>query len=95
MQGRLAICHLLASGMSGVAACTEIGVHPTTLVRWRKSVEFQSHLNGLLHEADLISMQSLFALKSAAVEKLGELLQSDNSHVSLRAAEAILSRTTQ
>jgi hypothetical protein len=84
---------LLAFGHSGAEVCKQVGINPATLFRWKQKPEFDDLHKSLLQRAEDEACLHLHALRSTAVERLAVLLQHQNPTVSLRAAEAILSRT--
>lgn len=88
-----ALARHLASGMTGVAACKLTKTNEVTLYRWRKMPHFQSYLNELIEAFERDAMQSLHSLRSKAVARLGDILQSSHEGTALRAAESILTRT--
>ncbi len=89
---QIEIANLLASGQSGRGACEIVGVDQTTLVRWKRQIEFSKYYDNLLVEAELDANDALRSLRTLAVERIADLIQSPNPSIALKASEAVLER---
>ena len=87
-----AAARLLASGLSGAAVAKQLNADPATVSRWRQSHVFAVHVHEQLQALDHEATVQLQAIKARAIQRLSDLLDSPNSAISLRAAEAILDR---
>src|SRR4051794_34025035 len=85
---------LLASGKTGRQTAKELGINVATISAWNQEPQFRSHVNTLLMQIEGASMDALVGLRIRAIERLGELLESTSPAVSLRAAEAVLARSS-
>lgn len=84
---------LLATGMSNVDACKELGINAATLVRWRKLASFNTYYIDLLSDVEQETMLTLRSLRRRAVEKVGALLDCGTASIEIRAASTILEIT--
>jgi hypothetical protein len=84
---------LQSEGLSARDASKAVNVHEVTLARWRKLPAYQDYLQGLIEQSESEVIEMLHGLKHRATRRLGELLESHNPSVALRAAETILDRT--
>jgi len=90
---------LLAGGAGVRATARELKVKHETIIAWRDSEEGQTELRRLgaklanVREGELVAAEKRLArLTHRAVDTLGELLESDDEAVRLRAATAIADR---
>lgn len=84
---------LLAQGTTRNATAKQVGIDPATLSKWRQNPAFNAHIDSLLQDQEVTTIQSLYALKTKAIDKLSELLNSPSPTVAMRAVEAVLART--
>lgn len=83
----------LSSGKTGRQTALELGVNTATISTWGQQPAFRQYLDELLIKIERNSLEALHGLRLRAVERLGELLESSNPTVALRASEAILDRS--
>ena len=83
---------LLATGQSIEKISESLGIHRSTLWRWRQEPQFIAEWNRILHETKEIQERSLLSLQQNAISALGDCLNSRNEMVKLRASLTILDR---
>ena len=83
----------LATGVSARQAAQELGnVSHQTVSRWIQLPSFQSYLSERLEQHESECNALLKSLRFKAIQRLGDLLESNNQQISLRASEAVLDR---
>ena len=69
-----------------------LGIHRSTLWRWRQEPQFIAEWNRILHETKEVQERALLSLQQNAISALGDCLNSQNEMVKLRASLTILDR---
>lgn len=83
----------LATGVSARQTAQELGiVSYQTISRWQQIPEFQTYLKERLDLHDSEADALLKSLRLRAIQRLADLLENENPHISLRASEAVLDR---
>lgn len=88
---QLAALELLVAGETVVGTAASIGVARETVSRWRhRDPAFIAAYNEALQSIWEASHRMLLAKRSKALDKLGELIESEDSGIALRAATTLL-----
>lgn len=84
---------LEAMGRTTDEIAETIGVHRSTVFRWRQDAAYRSTVASLNEDAQRVARASLQAGAQKAVERLHALMDDDDPRVALRASLAVLDRT--
>lgn len=85
----------LALGYSNERAATEVGVSAKTVYRRLQDKDFRTRVSARTREIRSESMASVRGLREKAIERLGELLDSDNERVALAAIRTVLDTSSR
>jgi hypothetical protein len=83
---------LLATGLRIEEIAETIGVHRSTIWRWRQDPEFIAQWNQILVDTREEQTRSLIELQQEAIEALRGCLRSENDMVRLRASLSVLEK---
>jgi len=83
---------LLATGQSVEEISNFLGIHRSTLWRWRQDPQFIAEWNKLIYETKEVQERALLEMQAKAIRALGDCLNSKNEMVKLRASLTILDR---
>ena len=83
---------LLATGQSVEEISNLLGIHRSTLWRWRQDPQFIAEWNKLIYETKEVQERALLDMQAKAIGALGDCLNSRNEMVKLRASLTILDR---
>ena len=83
---------LLATGQSVEEISNSLGIHRSTLWRWRQDPQFIAEWNKLIYETKEAQERALLEMHAKAIGALGDCLNSRNEMVKLRASLTILDR---
>ena len=83
---------LLATGQSVEEISNSLGIHRSTLWRWRQDPQFIAEWNKLIYETKEVQERALLEMQAKAISALGDCLNSRNEMVKLRASLTILDR---
>ena len=83
---------LLATGLRIEEIAETLGVHRSTIWRWRQDPEFIARWNQILTDTREEQTRSLLELQQGAIEALRGCLRSENDMVRLRASLAVLEK---
>jgi hypothetical protein len=83
---------LLATGLRIEEIAETLGVHRSTIWRWRQDPEFIAQWNQILVDTREEQTRSLIELQQEAIEALRGCLRSENDLVRLRASLSVLER---
>ena len=81
---------MLASGYTSRKAAEALNVTAKTLCQWNARTDFRMLVDQLLNESQAEAARALSGLAAHAVERLAELLTSNNESVAQRAISIIL-----
>jgi transposase len=88
------LVHLYVSGrFTNTQIARMIGVHPGTITRWLAQDEIKDMIERYQVQEGIIVDSSLKALRMKAINKMSELMDSDNDLVALQATKDVLDRT--
>ena len=85
---------LLSTGLRIEEIADNIGVHRSTIWRWRQEPEFVAQWNQILADTREEQTRSLLELQQEAIEALRGCLRSENDMVRLRASLSVLERVS-
>ena len=83
---------LLATGLRIEEIAETLGVHRSTIWRWRQEPEFIAQWNRILVDTREEQTRSLLKLQQEAIEALKGCLRSENDMVRLRASLSVLEK---
>jgi len=83
---------LLATGQSVEEISNSLGIHRSTLWRWRQDPQFIAEWNKLIYETKEVQERALLEMQAKAIGALGDCLNSRNEMVKLRASLTILEK---
>ena len=83
---------LLATGLRIEEIAETLGVHRSTIWRWRQDPEFIARWNQILTDTREEQTRSLLELQQEAIEALRVCLRSENEMVRLRASLSVLEK---
>ena len=83
---------LLATGLRIEEIAETLGVHRSTIWRWRQEPEFVAQWNQILVDTREEQTRSLLELQQEAIEALRGCLLSENDMVRLRASLSVLEK---
>ena len=83
---------LLATGQSVEEISNLLGIHRSTLWRWRQDPQFIAEWNKLIYETKEVQERALLEMQAKAIGALGDCLNSRNEMVKLRASLTILEK---
>ena len=83
---------LLATGLRIEEIAETLGVHHSTIWRWRQNPEFIAQWNQILTDTREEQTRSLLELQQEAIEALRGCLRSENDMVRLRASLSVLEK---
>ena len=83
---------LLAIGLRIEEIAETLGVHRSTIWRWRQDPEFIAQWNQILTDTREEQTRSLLELQQEAIEALRGCLRSENDMVRLRASLSVLEK---
>ena len=83
---------LLATGLRIEEIAETLGVHRSTIWRWRQNPEFIAKWNQILVDTREEQTRSLIELQQEAIEALRGCLRSENDMVRLRASLSVLEK---
>ena len=83
---------LLATGQNVEEISNSLGVHRSTLWRWRQEPQFIAEWNKLIYETKEVQERALLDMQAKAIGALGDCLNSRNEMVKLRASLIILDK---
>jgi len=83
---------LLVTGKRVEEIAEKIGVHRSTIWRWRQDPEFIAQWNQILTDTREEQTRSLLELQQEAIEALRGSLRSENDMVRLRASLSVLEK---
>ena len=83
---------LLATGQSVEEISNLLGIHRSTLWRWRQDPQFIAEWNKLVYETKEAQERALLEMQAKAIGALGDCLNSRNEMVKLRASLTILEK---
>ena len=86
---------LLASGETGRQVAKTVSITPQTLSEWNRLPAFRLLVDAHLARVEGESLQALHGLRTRAVERLGQLLESSSPSVALRTAQTVLELTNK
>ena len=77
---------LLATGQSVEEISNSLGIHRSTLWRWRQEPQFIAEWNKLVYETKAVQERALLEMQAKAIRALEDCLNSRNEMVKLRAS---------
>ena len=83
---------LLATGLRIEEIAETLGVHRSTIWRWRQDPEFIARWNQILTDTREEQTRSLLEIQQEAIEALRGCLRSENDMVRLRASLSVLEK---
>ena len=83
---------LLATGLRIEEIAETLGVHRSTIWRWRQDPEFIAQWNQILTDTREEQTRSLLEIQQEAIEALRGCLRSENDMVRLRASLSVLEK---
>ena len=83
---------LLATGLRIEEIAETLGVHRSTIWRWRQDPEFIAQWNQILTDTREEQTRSLLELQHEAIEVLRSCLRSENDMLRLRASLSVLEK---
>ena len=83
---------LLAAGSPMESVATNLGIHRSTLWRWKKDPKFVADWNKMLDEMKQRQVYALVKLQEEAIRALYSCLNSSNDTVRLRAALSVMGK---
>ena len=86
---------LLAAGSPMESVATNLGIHRSTLWRWKKDPKFVADWNKMLDEMKQRQVYALVKLQEEAIRALYSCLNSSNDTVRLRAALSVMGRVDE
>jgi transposase-like protein len=87
---QLTAANLLANGLSMVLVAEKVEVGLSTLYKWKKLPVFNDEINQLIRTNEVKAYQDLVALKPEALERLRELMNSQDSRTAIQACKLIM-----
>ena len=87
---QLTAANLLANGLSMVTVAEQVEIGLSTLYKWKKLPVFNDEINQLIRVNEVKAYQDLVALKPEALERLKELMNSQDSRTAIQACKLIL-----
>lgn len=87
---QLTAANLLANGLSMVLVAEKVEVGLSTLYKWKKLPVFNDEINQLIRVNEVKAYQDLISLKPEALERLKELMNSQDSRTAIQACKLIL-----
>lgn len=79
-------------GMNNKTICQEIGITEQSLIKWRADPEYKEEYNKRANEMLRETMDKIKGATKKALDRLVELVDSDNERISLAAANSLLDR---
>jgi len=83
---------LLATGQSVEEISNSLGIHRSTLWRWRQDPQFIAEWNKLIYETKEVQERALLEMQAKAIGALEDCLNSRNEMVKLLASLTILDK---
>ena len=87
---QLTAANLLANGLSMVLVAEKVEVGLSTLYKWKKLPVFNDEINQLIRTNEVKAYQDLVALKPEALDRLRELMNSNDSRTAIQSCKMIL-----
>jgi len=87
---QLTAANLLANGLSMVLVAEKVEIGLSTLYKWKKLPAFNDEINQLIRVNEIKTYQDLFAMKPQALDRLRELMKSNDSRTAIQACKLIL-----
>ena len=87
---QLTAANLLANGLSMVTVAEQVEIGLSTLYKWKKLPVFNDEINQLIRVNEVKAYQDLVALKPEALERLKELMNSQDSRTAIQACKLIM-----
>lgn len=87
---QLTAANLLANGLSMVLVAEKVEIGLSTLYKWKKLPAFNDEINQIIRTNEVKAYQDLVALKPEALERLKELMNSQDSRTAIQACKLIL-----
>lgn len=87
---QLTAANLLANGLSMVLVAEKVEIGLSTLYKWKKFPAFNEEINQLIRTNEVKAYQDLVALKPEALDRLRELMNSNDSRTAIQSCKMIL-----
>ena len=92
-ERQIRAARLEAQGLTTVQIADEVGIHRTTVYRWRELDQYRHLVAALLADTQRAARATLRAGAKAAASRVLDLIASDDERIALSAAQTLLDRT--
>lgn len=87
---QITAANFLANGLSMVTVAEKVEIGLSTLYKWKKLPAFNDEINQIIRVNEVKAYQDLVALKPEALERLRELMNSQDSRTAIQACKLIM-----
>lgn len=92
-ERQIRAARLEAQGLTTVQIADEVGIHRTTVYRWREVDQYRHLVAALLADTQRAARATLRAGARTAAARVLALVESDDERIALSAAQTLLDRT--